>query len=362
MGLYLSREILNHGDRIIFIGRARNGLSFRERMSNALGSYEARSAEFVEADIVDGEVKSMIESVSRIPWPVDGVWHLAADLSFNPKNRERVFSVNIGGTRNAIKLSENLKCPLYYISTAYVHGRRSGVAFERYEARPKKFNNAYEESKFETEQLIKNASNLKTVIFRPSILIDHDTKRTSNFGYYSFIVSMLQFRDALKLNDYQIAYIPFPFFYYSKSLLNLMPVTTAVTMMYRISQDARSQGKIFHICNPNPFPVGDIFKQTLDALCVRIPLFGVPKAIALVYFVMFSFFGSFMKSFRSIAKRIKYFKWYIIERISYDMTNTKELSGDNFGDSFKFPSDYIYITASSFCSRIRSQSHENIKY
>ncbi len=351
LGHYLCTKLLDEGNRIIFLGRSKNGLSFKERIEKNIPSIGLGLAEYIETDFVEENSETLINKLAHIPKEgLVGVWHLAADLSFKSSDRNRVMRVNVEGIKNIVALCQYFKIPLFYISTAYVHGRIAGSAYEIYQEQPI-FNNAYEESKFHSELIIKNTPDLDVIIFRPSILIDKNVYQLTNFGYYSFLISLSQLRKNLRINSETFLKVPFPIFYSSRALLNLMPIDVAVEWIYRISRDSGSKGKIFHICNPKPFLVGSVFSQTFKAFSISLPLIGVPKKIALYYISIISKIGTLLGPIKPVAKRLFYFKWYILEEVFYDMTNTKKIIGTDPNNFFNFPDDFIYHAAMNFKSK-----------
>lgn len=354
LGFYLSKKLLKAGHRVIFIGRSKGDLSLKHRIVQQLDFVSSDTIECIEHDFDKSDSNQLIVSLSNIVERVDGIWHLAADLSFKYKNKERIFATNIGGMKHVIDVAGHFKCPLFYMSTAYVHGRVSGTVDESYKDRPTVFNNPYEESKFEAELLIREAQHIKSVVFRPSILVDSHVEYPSNFGYYSFLIALSQFRSSLTsfFKDRRL-FLPVPLVYARCMSLNLMPVDTAVDWMYRISQDIQSIGSIFHICNPKPFPLGSLFRQTLHAYGIFIPVIAVPRILANFYISLVVFISHILKPIKPIARRLAYFKGYLLEDVVYDMTNTRNFIGSNIETSFDFPSDYIGKLARLFRDKMK---------
>lgn len=354
LGSYLSKKLLAEGNTIIFLGRSKNGVSLENRISKNIGDYIPGRIKYIEADI-SSDPEELLKSVIPIG-NIDGIWHLAADLSFKTENKERVFKTNIGGAKSMLAVARHFKCRLYYMSTAYVHGRSSGLEFEKIGERPAIFNNPYEESKYDAELLVQNTADVDAVIFRLSILIDHNVERISNFGYYSFVQSLIYLRKSMNLSDKKNILLPIPVIYCSNSLLNLMPIDIAVRLMLEISKSQKSSRKIFHITNPKPFFVGDILKQTFQALAIKIPVIGVPRFLALPYLSLFIFCGSCIKPLRSVARKIKYFKWYMLKHASYDQSNVKSVIGVDTDTYFDFSDSYIYELVNSFKKRFEIDS------
>ncbi len=101
-------------------------------------------------------------------------FHFASSLSFEEKNRDRIYDHNINGVKHALEVASTLRCDVFfYISTAYTVGIHEGRVAERLH-RPAAFNNYYEETKCAAEHLITEqceAKGLRLVIVRPSVVI-----------------------------------------------------------------------------------------------------------------------------------------------------------------------------------------------
>ncbi|HVF40832.1 MAG TPA: SDR family oxidoreductase [Gemmatimonadaceae bacterium] len=99
------------------------------------------------------------------------VVHAGADTSFSrPLADAR--RVNTGGTREMLSLAEacvNLR-RFGYVSTAFVAGRQRGVVLERDNGSIAGWVNAYEQSKYEAELLVRDSAT-DWVVFRPSTIV-----------------------------------------------------------------------------------------------------------------------------------------------------------------------------------------------
>jgi long-chain acyl-CoA synthetase len=111
---------------------------------------------------------------------VGEIVHAAASVSFTlPLDESR--TINVEGTRQMLALAElaarrgdGLR-RLSYISTAYVAGDRRGRFGEDELDVRQQFRNAYEQSKFEAEHLVRDhMSRLPIQVFRPSIVVGEE--------------------------------------------------------------------------------------------------------------------------------------------------------------------------------------------
>lgn len=356
LGSLLSVELIKRGDKVIFLGRGKNGETFDKRIRNTLKIIDsALSLDNIEVFEIDLNSKNLglpENAIEKFKNKIDGIWHLAANLSFKERNRQTIFSTNVDGLKNILEFATLIKAPVYYASTAYVHGQKPGIVFEDELIKPNRFNNPYEESKFEAEKIVKKwgaEKNNKFIIFRPSILIERERKTLSFFGYYAVVHSLYKMKK--KVGDKQLK-ISIPFLYSKDAFLNLMPIDIAIDWMMKISSNPEAIGKTFNITNPLPFPMGDITKQTFEALNIKIPVFGAPKWFTKFYFSTFYFISFIIKPLRGLAKKLYYYKYYMTEYNVYDMKNTKEIIGDDLVNQFQFAPNFIENITREFIDKM----------
>jgi thioester reductase-like protein len=130
--------------------------------------------------LTEAERTGLAERVTKIV-------HSAASVSFSlPLAEAR--EINREGTRRMLELAEltkargGLEC-YAHISTAFVAGDHSGAFAECDHDVGQTFHNSYEQSKFESEQLIRSHEGLPFTILRPSIVVgDHNNGWTSAFN------------------------------------------------------------------------------------------------------------------------------------------------------------------------------------
>ena len=147
--------------------------------------------------------------------------HSAASTKFDAPI-ETARKINVDGTRNLFLLAQEIFDKkrldgIAHISTAYVNGHSVMPIFETDLVENQKFDNNYEQSKWESEKLIrKEFSHLPYCIFRPSIVVgDSQTGRTVNYNVlypfvrylYSGLISMLPGRSKTKLDIVPVDYV-----------------------------------------------------------------------------------------------------------------------------------------------------------
>ena len=136
---------------------------------------------FVKGDITAKELGLSVEDLNKVK-QCDNIYHFAASTSFDDRKKEEIIKTNIEGTKNIISIAQKVKDlkNLYYVSTAYIAGLNKEIIYED-EMPPKAgFRNAYEESKYESELILRKTS-LPWSVFRPSIIVG-DSKTFDSQG------------------------------------------------------------------------------------------------------------------------------------------------------------------------------------
>ena len=107
--------------------------------------------------------------------------HCAASISFDlPLDEAR--AINVEGTREIIGFAREAKNAgrldrFIHVSTAYVAGITEGTFRERQLDAGQEFRNTYEQTKWEAEHVVNDASDLNPVIARPSIVMGESELR-----------------------------------------------------------------------------------------------------------------------------------------------------------------------------------------
>jgi thioester reductase-like protein len=196
VGMELLARYLERGDRRVFtLVRARDDEAARDRLesvlANLFGARGARryanrvepvAAELTEPGLGLGERRSreLADEVSTIV-------HSAASVSFTlPLQEAR--EINLDGTRRMLEFAQLAQerggLERYgHVSTAYVAGTHEGRFAECDLDVGQSFNNSYEQSKFEAEQLVRSRPEIPATIMRPSIVVgDRRSGWTSAFN------------------------------------------------------------------------------------------------------------------------------------------------------------------------------------
>jgi thioester reductase-like protein len=195
VGMELLARYLERSERsILTIVRARTDEDARERidavLENLFGYRAGAYADRVTA--VAGDVTAPRLGLDSVRWDwlaaqSTMIVHCAASVSFG-LSLDEARAVNVEGTRRILQLAgraQQLGVLERYgqVSTAYVAGTHAGRFFESDLDVGQSFHNSYEQSKFESEQLVRSQPGLPFTIMRPSIVVgDRNSGWTAAFN------------------------------------------------------------------------------------------------------------------------------------------------------------------------------------
>ncbi|MGM9987241.1 MAG: SDR family oxidoreductase [Bacillaceae bacterium] len=263
--------------------------------------------EIIEGDITKADLD--------LPYSFDRehithVFHLAAiyDLAV-PK--DLAYKVNVEGTKNVNAFTYTLpKLERYtYFSTAYVAGRRTGSVYENELQKNQTFKNYYEQTKYEAEiDVQKNMDDIPTTIIRPGIVVGHSsTGDTTKFDGPYF---MLRFFDNLR-------YLPIPYLGKSQAPTNFIPVDFIVKATSFLSHSEKGKGKVFHLTDPNPLNVEEVYNLLIKLMLNKKPFGRIPFSLAQKALSI-----KWVRQFLEVEKEVlDYFSIHP----TYDCTNTLEV-------------------------------------
>jgi thioester reductase-like protein len=179
----LARLIDDGGEQVVVVVRAHDDAGAQERLAAVLASlYDERPAaasqvRAVRGDLLEPGLGLSTRDRDELLGSVDRIIHCAASISFDlPLQEAR--EINVGGVARVLELAREIDAGeglrrLVHVSTAYVSGRHAGSFGEEDLDLGQEFRNTYERSKYEAEQLLREAAELPMAIARPSIVVGH---------------------------------------------------------------------------------------------------------------------------------------------------------------------------------------------
>jgi nucleoside-diphosphate-sugar epimerase len=300
----LIREVWRNkpSDKIIVLVMPSMFEKAKIEMESFLQEFRLSSDRFqiVMGDITDPSLFDLSESEKeQLSGEITHVFHLAAiyDLAV-PK--DIAYRVNVKGTENMnnwVKTLPNLERYIYF-STAYVAGLREGILYENELIRPNKFKNFYEETKFEAEVLVEQMkSQCPITIIRPGIVKGNTiTGETIKFDGPYFILHFLD----------RIRFLPFiPYLGRSQAVINLVPIDYILKATTYLSFYPNGIGKTYHLTDPNPYSVTEIYELLMSELLKKAPKGNISLALA-KFFLQFK---PFQKILKVEKEALDYFEW-----------------------------------------------------
>jgi long-chain acyl-CoA synthetase len=183
VGMELLARYLERSERHVFaLVRARDQEEANARLHAAASRVVPDVSRFadrltaVPGDVTEPGLGLDPQRREELACVIGEIVHCAASVSFSlPLDESR--AINVDGSRRVVELAELCERRgglrrLSYVSTAYVAGDRRGVFGEDDLDVGQGFRNAYEQSKFEAERLVRrHMGSLPIQIFRPSIVV-----------------------------------------------------------------------------------------------------------------------------------------------------------------------------------------------
>lgn len=228
-------------DRVLCLVRAGKGETPQERLDAVLekvgsapdpGRVAAVGGDAVQPELgLDSRDRAALEAVDRIV-------HCAASVSFDlPLDEAR--EINVLGTERMLALARTLPRLERFdaVSTAYVAGRREDLVLEEDLAHDRGFRNTYEQTKHESEHLLRRAMrDLPIAVHRPSIVVgDSRTGRTGAWKVLYWPLKVIA-RGFLPV----IPYDP-------EGQLDIVPVDFVADAILALSHDPSTLGRTYHL-------------------------------------------------------------------------------------------------------------------
>lgn len=193
VGSNLLLELICSGEQVKALKRRQSNCSRVEDVFSAYGySHLFNKIEWVDGDVLN------IESLRNAMHGVDFVYHCAAIVSFDPRDRKAMLEANIQGTKNILSAIQehNIK-KLCFVSSVAALGRTSNdqLIDESTQWETSAYNSTYAESKYYSEQEVWKAirAGLSAVIVNPSIILGYGNTDQSSLGFFSTIQKGMPF-------------------------------------------------------------------------------------------------------------------------------------------------------------------------
>lgn len=195
LGAHLLYYLLNKNSKIIAVKRKNSHLKVVETVFNALSENpmaDLKKIEWVVADIND------YSSINKAMKSCKFVYHLAARVSFNPKDKFNMIANNVEGTANVVNAALNNKIEKFcHVSSISALGEEyeENKITEKSKRNSELKYSGYSESKYRSELEVWRGINegLKAVIVNPSIILGIGDWNKSSAAMFSKVEKGFKF-------------------------------------------------------------------------------------------------------------------------------------------------------------------------
>ncbi len=269
LGRFLLAHYLGRDDTDLFL--LENGPfceKLRAHVEAALPDAGQRArVRILEGDITRPDLGLSAPVRDEIKARVTHAVHLAALYNLSAP-RDISVRINVDGTRHLLDLLGS--CPhlqrFAHTSTLAVAGNYSGAFSEDDFDKGQGFKNFYEETKFLSEQLVRERRDrIPTVIFRPAVVVGHSKTgeiEKIDGPYYIFIT--IARRLHLVLPDCGVV------------KCHIAPVDFVTDAFHALFEDEDSAGKVFYLMDPNPLTYNAFFDLACASWGGMKPLLRLP--------------------------------------------------------------------------------------
>jgi len=248
LGTQIIRKLIEEKKKIIVLVR---GQTYEQALNHLMRSWmewpellEAlkQDIKFLKGDIAKPYLGLEEDDYNQLIKNLSYIINSAADLRLDAPLDE-LRKINVKGTSNLIELGEKVHADhglerFVHISTAYVAGKREGSIKEEFLSDEFGFSSNYEQSKYESEVVVRESIIPKSII-RPGMIVGDSTK-----GYiktFNTVYVLLR----LYLNQ-KLWIVPVD----SSLKLNMIPVDYVAEAVNTITFEKRAEGKTFHLTAP----------------------------------------------------------------------------------------------------------------
>ena len=192
---------------------------------------------------------------------IDHFFHLAAVYDM-VADEDAMARANIDGTSHVIEFANSIEVGrFHHTSSIAVAGAYKGVFQEDMFDEGQPLPHAYHRTKYESERLVREGVEAKTLIFRPGIVVGHsETGEMDKIDGPYYFFKLLQ-----KLRRAMPEWVPLAGPQGGET--NLVPVDFVARAMDRISHlpDDELPGDTFHLVSPEPMKVGETLNEFAKA-------------------------------------------------------------------------------------------------
>ncbi|HSD81137.1 MAG TPA: SDR family oxidoreductase [Solirubrobacteraceae bacterium] len=250
IGRFLVERLLDAREGDVFV-LVREGS--RDRMEALIARFGAQD----RVGIVNGDLGESLLGVDEA-WiaqhrgRIDHFFHLAAmyDMTVGDERNE---ILNVGGTRHAVQLANELRAGCFHhVSSVAAAGDFRGLFREDMFAEGQDLPSAYHRTKFESEKVAREQLRVPWRVYRPAIVVGHSATGEMDKvdGPYYFFKAIQKARHALP--EW------FPLVGPELGRTNIVPVDYVAAAMDHIAHQPGLDGQAFHLAAPRMERSGEV--------------------------------------------------------------------------------------------------------
>ncbi len=266
VGRYLMRNLFLEGRHLAVVVRPTRRMNVQQRIESILQRWEQEIGAplprpiVFEGDVCQPDLGLQPDEISWIRKHCNQIIHSAAVLQFSGASLDQEpWRTNLGGTKNVLELSRRCEISeFHYVSTAYVCGIRHGKVMESDLECGQEFRNDYERSKYQSEQLVRQADCFQsTTVYRPAVIVgDSKTGYTSTYhGLYLYLRLLATLVPQQKRNAQGLIETPIRMPISGDEPRNVVPVDWVADAISTIFCNPEAHGKTYHL-SPDHYMCG----------------------------------------------------------------------------------------------------------
>ncbi|MCY7396516.1 MAG: SDR family oxidoreductase [Nocardioides sp.] len=265
IGCHLVQELVDHREGTIFVLVRAGSLP---RLRSLIGRWGSDRVVPVVGDLSEDLLGLDPAWIEEQRGTIEHVFHLAAvyDMTADDATNE---AMNVGGTRNAVALAGALDAGCFHQTSSVAaagefRGRFEETMFDEGQHLP----SPYHRTKFESEKIVREESVVPWRVYRPSIVVGDSVRGATDKvdGPYYFFATIKALRDALP------SWLPLVGVDLGDT--NVVPVDYVAKAMDHLAHLPGHDGETFHLVNPEPQAVVDMFNAFCRA--AGAPQFATP--------------------------------------------------------------------------------------
>ena len=260
LGTHLLERLLARRGQVHILVRDRNEtatLKLLERYRNEQSRIHCYEGDLTRPMLgLDEETLAALRSLNIEFFHLAAIYDIAASLELQR-------AVNVDGTRHALDCAAAIGARCFHLTSSIaVAGLYKGVFDETMLDEAGPLNNAYLQTKHDSEQLVRRETRLPWRIYRPGMVVGHSVtgEIPKVDGPYYLFNAIRKLRDS----------VPewMPLVGLEGGQLNLVPVDYIADAMDHIAHQSEFDNRCFHLTDPNPRRLGELlnlFAETARA-------------------------------------------------------------------------------------------------